>query len=54
VTLYGMITNDVSDCINLLIRIAQIICNHPLYLLIIYRVTLAHIAKRRPTLFSSR
>jgi len=25
-----MITNDVSDYINLLVRIAHIICNHPL------------------------
>jgi hypothetical protein len=30
--LYGMITNDVSDYINLLVRIARIICNHPLLL----------------------
>jgi hypothetical protein len=29
--IYGMITNDVSDYINLLVRIAHIICNHPLY-----------------------
>jgi len=28
---YGMITNDVSDCINLFVRIAHIICNHPSY-----------------------
>jgi hypothetical protein len=27
---YGMITNDVSDYINLLARIAHIICNHPI------------------------
>jgi hypothetical protein len=26
-----VITNDVSDYINLLVRIAHIICNHPLY-----------------------
>jgi hypothetical protein len=26
-----MITNDVSDYINLLVRIAHIICNHPYY-----------------------
>jgi hypothetical protein len=26
---YGVITNDVSDYINLLVRIAHIICNHP-------------------------
>jgi len=26
-----MITNDVSDYINLLVRIAHIICNHPLF-----------------------
>jgi hypothetical protein len=29
--IYGLITNDVSDYINLLVRIAHIICNHPLY-----------------------
>jgi len=29
--LYGVITNDVSDYINLLVRIAHIICNHPLH-----------------------
>jgi len=28
---YGMITNDVSDYINLLVRIAHIICNHTLH-----------------------
>jgi hypothetical protein len=28
---YSMITNDVSDYINLLVRIAHIICNHPIY-----------------------
>jgi hypothetical protein len=28
VRIYGMITNDVSDYINLLVRIAHIICNH--------------------------
>jgi len=27
---YGVITNDVSDYISLLVRIAHIICNHPL------------------------
>jgi hypothetical protein len=27
---YGMITNDMSDYINLLVRIAYITCNHPL------------------------
>jgi hypothetical protein len=27
---YRVITNDVSDYINLLVRIAHIICNHPL------------------------
>jgi hypothetical protein len=27
----GVITNDVSDYINLLVRIAHIICNHALY-----------------------
>jgi len=25
----GAITNDVSDYMNLLVRIADIICNHP-------------------------
>jgi len=38
-----MITNDVSDYINLLVRIAHIICNHPVYNAIIspsdYHVT---------------
>jgi hypothetical protein len=28
--MHGVITNDVSDYINLLVRIAHIICNHPL------------------------
>jgi hypothetical protein len=28
---YGVITNDMSDYINLLVRIAHIICNHPLF-----------------------
>jgi hypothetical protein len=28
---YGMITNDVSDYINLLVRIADVIYSHPLY-----------------------
>jgi hypothetical protein len=27
---FGMTTNDVSDYINLLVRIAHIICNHAL------------------------
>jgi hypothetical protein len=27
---YGVIINDVSDYINLLVRVAHIICNHPL------------------------
>jgi hypothetical protein len=27
----GAITNDESDYINLLVRIAHIICNHPLF-----------------------
>jgi len=27
----SVIKNDVSDYINLLVRIAHIICNHPLY-----------------------
>jgi len=30
-----MITNDVSDYVNLLARISHIICNHP-YFLIVY------------------
>jgi hypothetical protein len=30
--IYEVITNDVSDYLNLLVRIAHIICNHPLYL----------------------
>jgi len=30
--MYGVITNDVSDYTNLLVRIAHIICNHPLFL----------------------
>jgi hypothetical protein len=30
--LYGMITNSVSNYINLLVRIAHTICNHPLLL----------------------
>jgi hypothetical protein len=29
--IYGVITNDVSDYVNLLVRIAHINCNHPLY-----------------------
>jgi len=29
--MYGVITNDVNDYTNLLVRIASIICNHPLY-----------------------
>jgi hypothetical protein len=28
---YNVITNDVSDYIRLLVRIAHIICNHTLY-----------------------
>jgi hypothetical protein len=28
--IYDVITNDVSDYISLLLRIAHIICNHPL------------------------
>jgi hypothetical protein len=32
---YGVITNDVSDYINLLVKIAHIICNHSLYLRVI-------------------
>jgi hypothetical protein len=27
---YRMITNDVSDYVNVLVRIAYIICNHPI------------------------
>jgi len=30
--IYEVITNDVSDYVNILVRIAHIICNHPLYL----------------------
>jgi len=30
-----VITNDVSDYINLLVRIAHIICNHPVHLKLI-------------------
>jgi len=30
---HSLITNDVSDYINLLVRIAQIICNHCLYMI---------------------
>jgi hypothetical protein len=30
--LYGVITNNVSDYINLLVRIAHIICNHASFL----------------------
>jgi hypothetical protein len=26
-----MTTNDVGDCINLLVRIVHVICNHPVY-----------------------
>jgi hypothetical protein len=29
---YGIIINDVSDYINSLVRIAHVICNHPLYI----------------------
>jgi len=29
---YGVITNDVSYYMNLLVRIAHIICNHSVYL----------------------
>jgi len=32
-----MITNDVSDYKNLLVRIAHIICNHPLYVFSLQR-----------------
>jgi len=28
-----MITNDVNDYINLLVRIAHITCNHPIYVI---------------------
>jgi len=31
VTKYEVITNDVSDYINLFVRITHIICNRPLY-----------------------
>jgi len=30
--IYGVITIDVSNYINLLVRIAHIICNHPLHI----------------------
>jgi hypothetical protein len=30
-TKYRVIANDVSGYINLLVRIAHIICNHPIY-----------------------
>jgi hypothetical protein len=33
VVLYRVITNDVSDYINLLVRIAYIICNHSIFLI---------------------
>jgi len=39
-TLCGMITNDVSDYINLLVRIAHIICNHPWRLCLIHDLLL--------------
>jgi hypothetical protein len=29
VLVHRVITNDVNDCINLLVRIAHIMCNHP-------------------------
>jgi hypothetical protein len=29
--MYRVITNDVSDYIDLLVRIAHIICNHPIH-----------------------
>jgi hypothetical protein len=35
---YDVITDDVSDYINLLVRIAHIICNRPLYKTIILSV----------------
>jgi hypothetical protein len=31
ILLYKVVTNDVSDYINLLVRIAHIICNHSLF-----------------------
>jgi len=34
--MYGMITNDVSDYINLLVRLSHIICNHPLFLVLTF------------------
>jgi len=34
-----MITNDVSDYINLLVRIAHIICNHPIFHVIVILLT---------------
>jgi len=35
---YRMITNGVSDYIDLLVRIAHIICNHPVF----YGITVMH------------
>jgi len=34
--IYGVITNDVSDYVNLLVRIAHIICNHLILLVDTY------------------
>jgi len=31
IVICGVITNDMSDYINVFVRIAHIICNHPLY-----------------------
>jgi hypothetical protein len=33
---YGVITNDVNDYLNLLVRIAHTICNHPLFIIIMF------------------
>jgi hypothetical protein len=33
-----MITNDVSDYINLFVRIAHIICNHTVYVLVYNKI----------------
>jgi hypothetical protein len=38
-TKYGVITNDMSDYIYLLLRIAHIICNHPVYSLLLNDIT---------------
>jgi len=37
-SIHRMITNDVSDCINALTRIAHIICNHPKFVLKVFEI----------------